>query len=325
MTVTTFKPHMKALDKQVDLIRYFKSEAGIRYATGYAMSLSNSGQSHVGESYGMNLAQWQAARLDQADTYWVAAEMQGLVEHAAESYPTSEPLLRVDLPTPTGFVLFERSTFFTDRWGKRLSYKALAWWEAVPLTKGEHIPGVEVAFYTDPMEEDDELNQEVALDYRKNQGLSLVHIGFWPYEETVDGLVDEGKERGYEEHILESAEAMMSFQKTFWRLIQQRIAYIDRRPPDRHALKRAQRAGFLPEMEEVKVVTLRKYSENQPELPDSEPGTVDWSHRWIVDGFWRNQWYSKAGIHRRIWIAPFIKGPAHLPVLVKDKVYKWIR
>lgn len=329
---------MKALDAQVQLIRFFRSDAGERYSRGFTMSLRNSDQTQVGESYGQTLDQWQANRLDQCETYWVSGDMQTLVEHAAQTYPANEPLLRVDLPTPTGFVLFERSSYFTDRWGKKLGFQALAWWEATPLMTGKgdygkyagsgngHVPGVEVAFYADPLDEEDEYNQDISLDYRKSQtSLALVHVGFWPYDETIDGTLLEAIERGYDEPAIDSAQQLMSYQKTFWRLIQQRIAHIDRRSPERHALRRAQRAGFLANTDEVKVVVLRKFKEqDQPDMP-GEGNTVDWSHRWIVDGHWRNQYYSKAGIHRQIWIHPFVKGPEGLPILVKDKVYKWVR
>lgn len=316
---------MKALDSQVNLIRYWRSNEGARFAVGYTMSLANSGQTQVGESYGQGLAEWQANRLDQCETYWVSDDMQTLVEHAAQSYPITEQFMRVDLPTPTGFVLFDRSSLFNDRWKKKLSFKALAWWEASPLTEGRNKPGVEVAYYTDPMEPEDEYNTDISEEYRSQTSLSLVHLGFWPYEETAEGLLLEAIDRGYEEHDIDSAQSMMSFQKTFWRLIQQRVAHIDQRPADRHALRRARRAGFLMEHDEVKVVTLRRYKENDHPEADGEAGTVDWSHRWIVDGHWRNQFYPKAGVHRQIWINPFIKGPEELPILVKDKVYKWVR
>lgn len=48
---------------------------------------------------------------------------------------------------------------------------------------------------------------------------------------------------------------------------------------------------------------------------------VDWSHRWIVSGHWRKQWYSTDKIHRPKWIAPHIKGPDDKPLVVKEKLY----
>lgn len=49
--------------------------------------------------------------------------------------------------------------------------------------------------------------------------------------------------------------------------------------------------------------------------------SVEWSHRWVVSGHWRKQWYPLAEVHRPKWIAPYIKGPDDLPLVVKEKRY----
>lgn len=49
--------------------------------------------------------------------------------------------------------------------------------------------------------------------------------------------------------------------------------------------------------------------------------SVDWSHRWVVSGHWRKQWYPAAEVHRPKWIAPYIKGPDDLPLVIKEKRY----
>lgn len=48
----------------------------------------------------------------------------------------------------------------------------------------------------------------------------------------------------------------------------------------------------------------------------------DWSHRWLVSGHWRNQWYPSEGVHRPIWIDAFVKGPSDAPLLVRPTVYR---
>jgi hypothetical protein len=35
----------------------------------------------------------------------------------------------------------------------------------------------------------------------------------------------------------------------------------------------------------------------------------EFSHRWLVSGHFRNQWYSSEQTHKVIWIAPHVKGP----------------
>lgn len=48
---------------------------------------------------------------------------------------------------------------------------------------------------------------------------------------------------------------------------------------------------------------------------------IDWTHRWIVSGHWRKQWYATTETHRPKWIAPYIKGPDDKPLVVKEKLY----
>jgi hypothetical protein len=47
----------------------------------------------------------------------------------------------------------------------------------------------------------------------------------------------------------------------------------------------------------------------------------EWSHRWVVRGHWREQWYPSEGVHRLIWIEAFVKGPEDRPLIIKDTVF----
>lgn len=80
---------------------------------------------------------------------------------------------------------------------------------------------------------------------------------------------------------------------------------------DRHARKRLIRQGYEGD-DTVQVVTLRARENSRHE--SGEAGEVNWSHRWIVMGHWRQQWYQSTGRHLPIWIHPFIKGPEEKPL-----------
>jgi hypothetical protein len=94
--------------------------------------------------------------------------------------------------------------------------------------------------------------------------------------------------------------------------------------PSRPHRRRAQRAG-LPQ--QVTVISLRNIVTERKE----GESLVEWSHRWVVRPFWR--WQVCGPDHQlaqeiepgkwraRIWIAPFIKGPADKPLIISDKVY----
>lgn len=43
---------------------------------------------------------------------------------------------------------------------------------------------------------------------------------------------------------------------------------------------------------------------------------IEWSHRWIVSGHWRNQWYPSSGTHELTYILPYVKGPDDKPLRI---------
>src|SRR5260370_32850113 len=61
------------------------------------------------------------------------------------------------------------------------------------------------------------------------------------------------------------------------------------------------------------VITLRAPQHRRdPDAPDSQP--VDWQHRWIVRGHWRNQYYPGVGAHAPVYIVEHVKGPEDKPL-----------
>lgn len=109
---------------------------------------------------------------------------------------------------------------------------------------------------------------------------------------------------------------------TLWLLLQQKVAVKRRAWPERAERRRWERESDRP-IPEVTVVELRKPISVNPEDRNAEP--VDWSHRWIVDGHWRNQYHPSTGEHTPTWIAPYVKGPEDKPLVVKKKINAWVR
>lgn len=84
---------------------------------------------------------------------------------------------------------------------------------------------------------------------------------------------------------------------------------------------------FDPEIRKVKMLVLR---ENLHRLggsaDDDERVRREYSHRFIVRGFWRDQAYGpNHSLRRRQWIPPFVKGPADKPLICKETVRIWRR
>jgi hypothetical protein len=100
-----------------------------------------------------------------------------------------------------------------------------------------------------------------------------------------------------------------------WLLLGQTITTLHDEPIDRHARKRAVRKGLPPR---VTTVALRR-AESRPAEGESH---VQWQHRWITRGHWRWQPCGEGRRERRrIWIAPFVKGPEGAPLKQSEKLY----
>jgi len=87
----------------------------------------------------------------------------------------------------------------------------------------------------------------------------------------------------------------------------------------RHAIKRAMRTTPRLDPPEVRVVMLRRKETTHHEHNTGE--TIERTHRWLVRGHWRNQWYPSMGVHRPKWIPEHIKGPDDKPLIVREKIF----
>jgi hypothetical protein len=81
---------------------------------------------------------------------------------------------------------------------------------------------------------------------------------------------------------------------------------------------------------EVTIINLRhKYAVTSSGSSDGSASDREYSHRWVVDGFWRWQPYKKEKggewFRKRIWINSYIKGPADKPLHVTEKVYALLK
>jgi len=94
--------------------------------------------------------------------------------------------------------------------------------------------------------------------------------------------------------------------------LKQHVLTTERAALPRAVRRRAERAQALTIEPTVHVVKLRK--EIADEHAAAGPGgSVDWTHRWLVRGHWRNQYYPAHKRHAPIWIHPHIKGPDDKP------------
>lgn len=111
------------------------------------------------------------------------------------------------------------------------------------------------------------------------------------------------------------------FVQALWALISQPIISeqivrpID--PPARKTRKRLGNGGT------VRVLSIRQRQGHGEGGRSGGNGSREWSHRWVVRGFWRMQRCGPRGADRkRIWIDAYVKGPADKPLMIGDKVYR---
>jgi hypothetical protein len=99
-------------------------------------------------------------------------------------------------------------------------------------------------------------------------------------------------------------------------LMAQRLAIVAQHSTDR-ATRRRHEGTETPAPPFIRVVTLRRLTFSPPRQRNDEPADVDWRWQWSVEGHWRFQWYPGEGVHKRIWIEEFVKGPADKPLKPK--------
>lgn len=299
----------KALDVQLDLIRWWDSDA----SQGNAFALPSVVTKEMGDesirlvdrpptdperiAHGQKLLDMaerltriQRHSIRHAVTYWVSAEMSRFLTHAQQDFPDL-PLRWDEVSGPSGFILFEESLEFTgDLNGE-------------PATRRfESLHWSSLGGYGDEGQEDFailiELREPGDAEPEAN---SLMGGGFYTTDTVQKTL------------------------RAFWALTRQRIALPSRRRVDRPTRRRAERATFqLPEDGAISVVDLRR-PDRKPVADAAEERMVEWSHRWIVSGHWRNQWYPSEEMHRPKFIEAYEKGPESAPLILKDRVYRVIR
>lgn len=252
------------------------------------------------------LADGMVRGLYRADPVYISNEMAELHRAAFPGFQV-EPLLPQDLITNFGFVLFPEPLYLTDINWKKLSWRGLAWWPVMTVREegGEHEPGIFFALFSNIDDDDDfhETLRPMFEDLQRRHGpmpkLGLSFYTIWRFGEG-------GPQNTRGNELFQQVQ-------TFFRLTQQTITTSQQIKLQRATRRRAQRAGE-PE-KTVTVIRLRRAK--HPTDHEGEP--VEWSHRWVVRGHWRNQWFPSTKTHRQIFIHDHIKGPDDKPLRITER------
>jgi hypothetical protein len=260
--------------------------------------------------------EWEWRNASEAMLWFVGHEMCDLLAGAAPTMPSA--VLTPDLvPDAAGLVVFQTPLAGLDSTGSGLNCNtgAYLWGQALWENTGEPVIGITVY-------------GPGAVDRQ----YPLMPLGslVWPYGRSVDDpLTDAQFAQGGD--LTDTQVASMCEDRrrlaALWILSSQPglADPVEARAPNRAVARRFGRSrdGLDPR---VKIIQLRqRHRPRDSEAPP--PGTRTYRHRWIVEGYWRNQAYGPGySQHRPKFIESFLKGPAEAPLLrPADKVKSWTR
>lgn len=336
------RPHWHdAYDAQMTLWRFLRSQVGMfwmeREYRRAAEGLNENTRRMLGDLWA-----GEPGRLLSADPFYVTADMCEVVEAAKETF-VPEPLLPNDFLTPVGFCYYERP-FVLDSKSVITSIGAFSWQPVIATGADEELRGLEKL--PEGLVDLEEAGPYIEAWRSGKGGVAITlyassrapgaedHEGYamleqrygvqiWPMHATPWWFGMDYRGNEVDENLVATrAESWWKLLQTTLRLMQQRIAHRQVERPDRGARREARKLR-LPDEREIVVVRLRR--EGHDEQPESQRD-VPWTHRWITSGHWRNHWYPSEGVHRQIWISPYVKGPKDRPLIVRPRrVFQWER
>jgi hypothetical protein len=306
---------VEALDEQLTVLRMLRSPLGLRFAT-------RAFQGVVEESYDLAPSSPEIiGALQQGlaggTTYWVSQDMVSLTEAAASNMP-GQPLLVSDLPSPQGFVWFDRPTRLVGHY-RGPAPCAASWHLPEP-----DAPSVVVSWYLTRAAYCAETREDEGEVIRRGMGWPVLPVRWnqWAFGRSYRHAWQLGDEADSSQEPGDGARTTLflycarRFLQALWSIMTEPYVVTDAGHLDRPHRRRAEREGV--NQPTVRVITLR------PPRRRDTPGSaqpVAWSHRWLVTGHWRHQWYPSTQTHRLRYIPAYVKGPADKPLLTDPKIY----
>lgn len=241
------------------------------------------------------------------DTVAIEPDIHPLIFKAAEDYdgPISIPMQ--EMLTPIGFMYIPDGIIGEDIDGKTNVCHAISWQQS-RILHGV----IEMYFFTDTRDDRDEWVKY----YKEGNGplgpmppLQLMHI--FPLNLIKAPLAEDFNIPGAYMTLF-----MLKYWISMQWLARQTKGTVKKekvRPP-RPAMRRAQK--WNPERDSyISLITLRRKAAKRT-VPEKE---INWTHRWVVGGHWRKQPYPSSNTYKYIYIAEYVKGPDHLPLIVRER------
>jgi hypothetical protein len=270
--------------------------------------------------------------------YQVIPEMVKVLKGVfTETLKGTEHIEAAELPSGSGFIWYDTPLELTERTGGTVTIRAISWGPQPVYIKrrdafgrpGDPVisDGVRIIFWSragDPGDYPDVLLSQVDT----LGDLQINHCMVFPFGERFPDQVRPGQ----------TGTSALHWIHVTWMLLGAEIAAHRRSPLGRHAQRRLARSL---KHGEVTVITLRRAAAAR----ELEPGhrEVDWTCRWLVQGFWRHiEEYDLAAYHHHrpasdgdareprctacrakvTWVRPHVRGPEDKPLKQTRQLYR---
>lgn len=299
---------MRAIDVP-DVRRHFVREWGPKgfFTDGLIERIGSSGS--FAASQGLDNARMMEASLRRAELFWVSPSFTPLLLRAADSLPREVRYSEIPPLPRDGLLVFQVSKGWTV-------VDDLADPDAVALTwgttsmvlpeSGKRVVGIAAEAYA---------------RYGSNRWINLRSCS-WADDDPVGVKHSPHPDDGPDARarIERDRRIMAAFS---YLLTQRLLTDVRREAMPRGVVRRCAREG-LPS--DVRVVRLRELVAEATGRSDHDGPGIEYSHRWIVSGHWRNQPSGPGRTQRHLtWVSPHVKGPADKPLIVKETVKALVR
>lgn len=287
----------------------------------------------------------------QADPIYISPDMLQVVYSAMEGFDSTEDMDEDDFFIENGFAYLPEPFYSIDSTGHKLGWRAISWNLATMITvtpekfrefqaQGAKYVGEDDNWIA--LKTDEDVLRENGIDPDEDMApQKIARITLWsntldpnddypsPPDEVFRMLntywlishmtaipvavipdIRQVREEG------DPQARWLTFLRVLNRVMAEKIISKERHQAPRVYRREAQRRNWP--VKDVVVVELRRRSQGSTEAPT---GKREYSHQWIVEGFWRNQWYPSLGKHRQKYIASYVKGPKDKPLITKGRVW----
>lgn len=250
--------------------------------------------------------------LQRMPLYAVMAEASALIQAGAESLKP-QPILKSDLPSPEGIVLFQYPLTAIDIHLREYKIIAAMWIQSID---GENNHTVSILQFTDWHDLENVWRYKNLTHHMPT--LSLLHVQTASYDLLYAPPAEDDHGEYVPVEARQSAMHHMAFMQAFWAFVQQKVVVAEDHVHAREVRKRLAKDSYR--LGNLKMVHLRSIARGSV-TPSDSPHHVDWKKRWVVRGHWRQQWYKSLQNHRQIWVWPYVKGPENMPLYERKTVY----